>query len=151
MKKKLGCKLFTITLYFNSSQYYPTLDKTLAIKLCLHLICFIIRMCSCNINPHFVNLWFLFCTLWINVTVLWSVITTNGWNVHQNAFFFNFGLFFLIFVILLRNNSNSAKICLLYLRVAKLLQTPRSLVYTVNIYPFEKVLSPDMYVFSFLS
>jgi hypothetical protein len=58
-KKKLGCNPFTINLYFNSSQYYPTLDKTLAIKLSLHLICFIIRMYSCNINPHLVNLWFI--------------------------------------------------------------------------------------------
>jgi hypothetical protein len=32
LKKKLGYKLFTIHFYFNSSQYYPTLDKTLAIK-----------------------------------------------------------------------------------------------------------------------
>jgi hypothetical protein len=49
LKKRIGYKLFTITLYFNSSQYYTTLDKTLA------------------------------------MTLLWSVNTTNGWNVHQNA------------------------------------------------------------------
>jgi hypothetical protein len=36
-KKKLGCNPFTINLYFNSSQYYPTLGKTLAIQLYLHL------------------------------------------------------------------------------------------------------------------
>ena len=48
MKKKLGCNLFTINLYFNSSQYYPTLEKTLAMKLSLDLICFIIRLYSCN-------------------------------------------------------------------------------------------------------
>ena len=56
LKEKRGYKLFTINLYFNSSQYYPTLDKTLAMKLSLHLICFIIRMYSCNINPHLANL-----------------------------------------------------------------------------------------------
>ena len=56
LKKKLGYKLFTINIYFNSSQYYPTLDKTLAMKLSLYLICFIIRLHSCNINPHLVNL-----------------------------------------------------------------------------------------------
>jgi hypothetical protein len=32
LKKKLGYKLFAINLYFNSSQYYPTLDNTLAMK-----------------------------------------------------------------------------------------------------------------------
>jgi hypothetical protein len=37
-KKKLGYNPFTINIYFNSSQYYPTLGKTLAIKLSLHLI-----------------------------------------------------------------------------------------------------------------
>jgi hypothetical protein len=101
LKKRIGYKLFTITPYFNSSQYYPTLDKTLAIQLSLHLIYFIIRLYSCNINPNLVYLWFLFCIVLINVTVLWSVNTTNGWNVHQNAskitirqvIFFNCGLF----------------------------------------------------------
>jgi hypothetical protein len=44
----------------DSSQYYPTLDKALAVQLSLHLICFIIRIYSCNINPHLVNLWFVF-------------------------------------------------------------------------------------------
>jgi hypothetical protein len=86
LKKKLGYKLFTINFYFNSSQYYPTLDKTLAMQLPLHLICFIIRLYSCNINPHLVNLWFLVCILPRNMTVLWSVNITNGWNVHQNCF-----------------------------------------------------------------
>ena len=85
LKKKFGYKLLTINLYFNSSQYYPALEKTLAMKLSLHLTCFIIRLYSCNINPHLVNLWFLFCICLINVTVLWSVNITNGWNVHQNA------------------------------------------------------------------
>jgi hypothetical protein len=44
-------KFFTINIYFNSSQYYPTLDKTLAMKLSLYLICCSIRLYSCNINP----------------------------------------------------------------------------------------------------
>ena len=38
LKKRLGNKLLTINLYFNSSQYYPTLDKTLAILATLILI-----------------------------------------------------------------------------------------------------------------
>jgi hypothetical protein len=84
LKKKLRYNIFTINLYFNSSQYYPTLDKTLAMKLSLHSIFCIIRLYSCNIN--LVNLWFLFCIFPINVTVLWSVNTTNGWNVHHNCF-----------------------------------------------------------------
>ena len=118
-KKKLGCNPFTINLYFNSSQYYPTLGKTLAIKLSLHLICFIIRLYSFNINPHLVNLWFLFCMFLINVTVLWSY-TTNGWNVHHNCFknknkashFFSIvNYFVLIFVNVLRKHSNSADLC----------------------------------------
>ena len=36
LMNKLGYKPFTINLYFNSSQYYPTLDKTFAIQLSLH-------------------------------------------------------------------------------------------------------------------
>ena len=56
LKKKLGYKLFTINIYFNTSQYFSTLDKTVAMKLSLYLICFIIRLYSCNINPHLVNL-----------------------------------------------------------------------------------------------
>ena len=86
LKKKIGYTLFTMHLYFNSTQYYSTLDKTLAMQLSLHLIWFIIRLYSCNINPHLVNRWFLFCISLINMTVLWSVITTNGWNVHHNCF-----------------------------------------------------------------
>ena len=41
---------------------------------------------SCNINPHLVNLWFFFWILPRNMTVLWSVNITNGWNVHHNCF-----------------------------------------------------------------
>ena len=111
LKKNLGYKLFTINLYFNSSQYYPTLYKTLAMKLSLHLIYFIIRMYSCNINPHLVNLWFLLCIFLRIMTELWSVNITNGWNVNHNCFiynnkathfFFNCGLFLLIFVKVLK-------------------------------------------------
>jgi hypothetical protein len=86
LEEKAWIQIFTINLYFNSSQYYPTLDKTLAMNLSLHLICFIIRLYSCNINPHLVNLWFIFCILPRNMTVLWSVNITNGWNVHHNCF-----------------------------------------------------------------
>jgi hypothetical protein len=50
LKKRLGYKLFAINFYFSSSQYYRTLCKTLAILLPLHLICFIIRLYSCNSN-----------------------------------------------------------------------------------------------------
>jgi hypothetical protein len=41
LKKRFGYKHIAINLYFNSSQHYPTLDKTLAIQSSLHLICFI--------------------------------------------------------------------------------------------------------------
>ena len=58
LEQKFGCTFFTVNLYFNSSQYYPTLEKTFAITLSLHLICFIIRLYSCNTNPYLVNLWF---------------------------------------------------------------------------------------------
>jgi hypothetical protein len=50
LKKRFGYKLFAINFYFSSSQYYRTLDKTLAIKSSLHLICFIIRLYFCNNN-----------------------------------------------------------------------------------------------------
>ena len=43
-------KSFAIHFYFSSSQYYRTLDKTLAIQFSLHLICFIIRLYSFNSN-----------------------------------------------------------------------------------------------------
>jgi hypothetical protein len=33
LKEKIGYTLFTIHLYFNSTQYYPTLDNTLAMQL----------------------------------------------------------------------------------------------------------------------
>ena len=56
LKKKIEYKLFTTNLYFNSSQYYPTLEKTVAMKLTLHLICLLIRLYSYNIKPHLVNL-----------------------------------------------------------------------------------------------
>ena len=56
LEEQAWMQIFTINLYFNSSQYYPTLDKTLAMKLSLYVICFIIRLYSCNINPHLVNL-----------------------------------------------------------------------------------------------
>ena len=87
LKKKLGYKLFTINIYFNSSQYYPTLDKALTMQLSLYLICFIIKLYSCNINPHLVNLLKkIFYILLRNMIVLWSVSITNGWNVHHNCF-----------------------------------------------------------------
>jgi hypothetical protein len=38
LKNKIGYTLFRIHLYFNSTLYYPTLDKTLAMQLSLHLI-----------------------------------------------------------------------------------------------------------------
>ena len=106
VKKRFGYKLFAINFYFSSSQYYRTLDKTLAIKLSLHLICFIIRLYSCNRN----SLSVIFILHLLYVTVLWSVNTTIGWNVHQNAskitirqvIFFNCGKFFVIFVKRLR-------------------------------------------------
>jgi hypothetical protein len=50
LKKRFGYKLVAINFYFSSSQYYRTLEKTLAIKLSLHLICFIIRLQSGNSN-----------------------------------------------------------------------------------------------------
>jgi hypothetical protein len=72
-----------IHTFYNTSLFQ---FKTLAMQLSLHLIWCIIRLYSCNINPHLVNLWFLFCILLINMTVLWSVNTKNGWNVHHNCF-----------------------------------------------------------------
>ena len=55
LKIRFRYKLFAINLYFNSSQYYPTLDTTLAIQLSLHLICFILKLYPCNIYPHLIN------------------------------------------------------------------------------------------------
>jgi hypothetical protein len=50
-------QLFTCMVCWH---YYPALDKTFVIALFLHLICFIIRLYSCNINPYLVNLWIFF-------------------------------------------------------------------------------------------
>jgi hypothetical protein len=82
LKKRFGYKLVAINFYFSSSQYYRTLDKTLVIKLSLHLICFIIRLHSGNSNR--LSVIFILHFL-INVTVLWLINTTIGWNVHQHA------------------------------------------------------------------
>ena len=136
MKKKIGYKLFTIHLYFNSTQYYPTLDKTLAMQLSLHVIWFIIRLYPCNINPHLVNLWFLFCILLINMTVLWLVNTTNEWNVHHNCFKENnkASHFFTKFKKKLQFGR-----CLSSLPSwIKTAQTPTSLASTVTCYSIEK-------------
>ena len=103
LKKKLGYNLFTINLCFNSSPYYPTLDKILAMKLSLHLICFIIRLYSCNINPHLV-----FSVIFIlhvpnkcdGIVILhlrldeMYIIIASKIKIRQVIFFFNFGLFF---------------------------------------------------------
>ena len=111
LKKRFGYKHIAINLYFNSSQHYPTLDKTLAIKLSLHLICFIIRLYPCNINPYLVNMLLLFCILVINIMVLWSVNTTNGWNVHHNCFKDNnnAGIFFFQLWIIFPDRCQSFK------------------------------------------
>jgi hypothetical protein len=77
---------FYNTSLFQFITILSTSRQTLAMKLSLQLICFIIRLYLCNINRHLLNQWFLFCLLLINVTVLWSVNTTNGWNVHHNCF-----------------------------------------------------------------
>ena len=67
----IGEKIWIQTFYNKSLFQFITPGKTLAIRWSLLWIWFIIRMYSCNINPHFVDLWFVFCTLLINVTVLW--------------------------------------------------------------------------------
>jgi hypothetical protein len=67
----IGKKNWIQTFYNKSLFQFITPDKTLAIRWSLHLIWFIIRMYSCNINSHFVDLGFVFYTLLINVTVLW--------------------------------------------------------------------------------
>jgi hypothetical protein len=136
LKKKIGYKLFTMHLYFNSTQCYPTLDKTLGMQLSLHLKWFIIRLYSCNINPHLANLWFLFCILLINMTALWSVNTTNGWNAHHNCFKENNKASHFVFKVL-RQKCNSAHLCQLFW--SKTAQTPTSLATTVNCYSSEKL------------
>jgi hypothetical protein len=118
LKKRFGCKLFAIHFYCSSSQYYRTLDNTLAIQLSLHLICFIIRLYSFNSNHLSV---FLFCIFLINTTI--------GWNVHQNVskitikqviFFSIVDIFYLCKTF--NKNSNSADLCHLYVLGAKLHQ-----------------------------
>jgi hypothetical protein len=89
LKKKIGYKLFYNTSLFQFNTILSNSGQSLAMQLSLHLICFIIRLYSCNINPHHVNLWFLFCILLMNITVLWSVNTINGWHVHHNCFKYN--------------------------------------------------------------
>ena len=101
LKKKLGCNLFTINLYFNSSQYYPTLEKTLAIQLSLHLICFIIRLYSFNSN-HLSVIFILHLFNKCDGIVIskhhdWMKCTSTCFKDNNMAsyFFFNCGYFFL--------------------------------------------------------
>ena len=138
--------LFTINIYFSASQYNPTLERTLAMKLSLHLICFIIRLYSCNIKPHLVNLWFLFCIVLITVTALWSVNTTNGRNVHQNAskitirqvFFFQLWIIFSDLCQSFKENKSFGRSMSYLPSWSKTEPTPTSLTSNVNLYSFEK-------------
>jgi hypothetical protein len=103
LKKRFGCKLFAIHFYFSSSQYYRTLDKTLAIQLSLHLICFIIRLYSFNSN-HLSVIFFFFCNKCDGIVISkhhdWKKCTSKCFKDNNKAshFFFNCGYFFFIFV-----------------------------------------------------
>jgi hypothetical protein len=108
LKKRFGYKLFGINFYFSSSQYYRTLDKTLAIQLSLHLICFIIRLYSCNSNRlslifilHFFNT----CDgIVISKHHDWMKCTTKCFKGNNKAshFFSIVDIFFVFFVKRLR-------------------------------------------------
>jgi hypothetical protein len=101
LKKRFGCKLFAIHFYFSSSQYYRTLDKTLAIQLSLHLICFIIRLYSFNSNylsVIFILHFFNKCDgIVISKHHDWMKCTSKCFKDNNKAshFFFNCGYFFL--------------------------------------------------------
>ena len=101
LKKRFGYKLFAINLYFSSSKYYRTLDKTLAIQLSLHLICFIIRLYSCNsirLSVIFILHLFDKCDgIVISKHHDWMKCTSKCFKDNNKAsnFFFNCGYFFL--------------------------------------------------------
>jgi hypothetical protein len=99
LKNRFGYKLFAINFYFSSSQYYRTLGKNLAIQLSLHLICFIIRLYSCNSNRlsrifilHFFNT----CdSIVISKHHDWMKCTAKCFKDNNKAsHFFNCGYFF---------------------------------------------------------
>jgi hypothetical protein len=93
LKKRFGYKLFAINVYFSSSQYYRTLDKTLVIKLSLHLICFIIRLYSCKSNSLSV-IFILHCfDIVISKHHDWMKCTSKCFKDNNKAshFFFNCG------------------------------------------------------------
>jgi hypothetical protein len=128
LKKRSGCKLFAIHFYFSSSQYYRTLDKTLAIQLSLHLICFIIRLYSFNSNHLSVIFILHFFNKCDGIVISkhhdWMKCTAKCFKDNNKAshFFFNCGYFFCYLGKTFNKNSNSADLCHLYVLGAKLHQ-----------------------------
>ena len=103
LKKRFGYKLFAINLYFSSSKYYRTLDKTLAIQLSLHLICLIIRLYSFNSNRLsviFILQFFNKCDgIVISKHHYWMKCTSKCFkdNNKSSNIFFQLWIFFFIF------------------------------------------------------
>ena len=126
LKKRFGCKLFAINLYFNSSQYYPTLDKTLALKLSLHLICFILRLYPCiSLISDFYFAFVNKCDgVVINKYHKWIKCTSKCFKDNNKASHFIPQLWITLsdHCQTLKKNSNSADLCHLYLLGAKLHQ-----------------------------
>ena len=128
LKKRFGCKLFAIHLYFSSSQYYRTLDKTLAIQLSLHLICFIIRLYSFNSNHLSVIFILHFFNKCDGIVISkhhdWKKCTSKCFKDNNKAshFFFQLWIFFFYLCKTFNKNSNSADLCHLYVLGAKLHQ-----------------------------
>ena len=104
LKKRFGYKLFAIHFYFSSSQYYRTLDKTLAIQLSLHLICFIIRLYSFNSNRLSVIFILLLFSKYDGIVISkyhdWMKCTSKCFKDNNKAShcFLSCGYFFFIFV-----------------------------------------------------
>ena len=124
LKKRFGYKLFAINLYFSSSQYY----RTLAIQLSLHLICFIIRLYSCNSDRLSVIL-ILHCFNKCDGIVIskhhdWMKCTSQCFKDNNKAshFFFQLWIIFCYLCKTFKKNNNSADLCHLYALGAKLHQ-----------------------------
>ena len=102
LKKRFGYKLFAINLYFSSSKYYRTLDKTLAIQLSLNLICFIIRLYSFNSNRVYVIFILQFCNKCDGIVISkhhdWMKCTSKCFKITiSQVIFFQLWISFFIF------------------------------------------------------
>ena len=157
LEEEVWIQIFAINLYFSSSKYYRTLDKTLAIQLSLHLICFIIRLYSFNNNRLYVIFILQFCNKCDGIVIGkhhdWMKCTSKCFKITiSQVIFCSIVDIFFYLCKTFNKNSNSADLCHLYVLGAKLHQHLHHLHPMLTYICSRRiVLSPDIFVFSFFS